>query len=61
MLFWRQGCLLFFELGQKSEISENPPNGAVTGSKWIGARQQKIKQTLQIGRIIQKVTWSKIR
>lgn len=27
MLFWRQGCLL--------------PNGAVTGSKWVGVKQQK--------------------
>lgn len=41
MLFWRQGCLLFFELGQKPEIWGIPPNGAVTGSKWVGVKQQK--------------------
>jgi len=41
MLFWRQGCLLFFELGQKTEIWGIPPNGAVTGSKWVGVKQQK--------------------
>ncbi len=31
----------FFELGQKPEIWGIPPNGAVTGSKWVGVKQQK--------------------
>lgn len=31
----------FFELGQKPEIWGIPPNGAVTGSKQIGVKQQK--------------------
>lgn len=28
-------------LGQKPEIWGIPPNGAVTGSKWFGVKQQK--------------------
>lgn len=28
-------------LGQKTEIWGIPPNGAVTGSKWVGVKQQK--------------------
>jgi hypothetical protein len=28
-------------LGQKPEIWGIPPNGAVTGSKWVGVKQQK--------------------
>ena len=31
----------FFDLGQKPEIWGIPPNGAVTGSKWVGVKQQK--------------------
>lgn len=31
----------FFELGQKPGIWGIPPNGAVTGSKWVGVKQQK--------------------
>ena len=45
MLFWRQGCLLFFELGQKPEIWGIPPNGAVTGSKQIGEKTRNMGNT----------------
>lgn len=41
MLFWRQGCLLFLNWGKNLKYGESPPNGAVTGSKWVGVKQQK--------------------
>lgn len=40
MLFWRQGCLLFLNWGKNLKYGESP-NGAVTGSKWVGVKQQK--------------------
>lgn len=40
MLFWRQGCLLFFELGQKPEIWKNPPIGQTQEASRLGQKTE---------------------
>jgi len=40
MLFWRQGCLLFFELGQKPEIWKNPPIGQSQEASRLGQKPE---------------------
>ena len=55
-------------IGQSQEASELEQNSRKSGKcskpeelnkEWIGAKQQKIKQMLQTGRIEQRVDWSK--
>ena len=31
----------FLNWGKNLKYGESPPNGAVTGSKWVGVKQQK--------------------
>ena len=46
-------------LGQNNRKSSKCSKPEELRKEWIGAKQQKIKQMLQTGRIEQRVDWSK--